>query len=276
MKKLLTTTITALALGITSQATLANGIATTITYDDGTISTAPITELNFNYQSNSTITDSDGNGFLSAGDSIDSIGGAELYNDVVGSALDLSELNAALANNFISGSTPFLALPISGYNSKWAMTFSLNNLSGTFNGSVFDYTSGEIDVYGLYSSTTDFVYDSFESLFTISIDGTTTIAGDINYTGTITDVGSDYFTQTQNGETFGVTLGDIGGTTFVNIDQNAFGSSISPVFAAAGGTQNTGITGHDGTITFSVPEPASIAILGLGLLGFAGARRRKS
>ena len=29
-------------------------------------------------------------------------------------------------------------------------------------------------------------------------------------------------------------------------------------------------------MTFDVPEPASVAILGLGLLGFAGARRRKA
>jgi len=29
-------------------------------------------------------------------------------------------------------------------------------------------------------------------------------------------------------------------------------------------------------VTVSVPEPTSIAILGLGLLGLAGARRRKS
>ncbi|WP_426357919.1 flocculation-associated PEP-CTERM protein PepA [Pseudocolwellia sp. HL-MZ19] len=33
---------------------------------------------------------------------------------------------------------------------------------------------------------------------------------------------------------------------------------------------------HDGHMTFDVPEPASVAILGLGLLGFAGARRRKA
>jgi len=33
---------------------------------------------------------------------------------------------------------------------------------------------------------------------------------------------------------------------------------------------------HDGNVSVSVPEPTSIAILGLGLLGFAGTRRRKS
>ncbi len=33
---------------------------------------------------------------------------------------------------------------------------------------------------------------------------------------------------------------------------------------------------HDGNMTISVPEPTSLAILGLGLLGFAGVRRRKA
>ncbi len=46
-------------------------------------------------------------------------------------------------------------------------------------------------------------------------------------------------------------------------------------YANVGDTQNFTIT-HDGNMTFDVPEPASVAILGLGLLGFAGARRRKA
>lgn len=46
-------------------------------------------------------------------------------------------------------------------------------------------------------------------------------------------------------------------------------------YAAVGGTQDFTVQ-HDANMTIKVPEPTSIAILGLGLLGLAGARRSKS
>lgn len=52
-------------------------------------------------------------------------------------------------------------------------------------------------------------------------------------------------------------------------------SSFTPDYDGGAGVQEFQVV-HDGNLTFSVPEPTSIAILGLGLLGFAGARRRKA
>jgi hypothetical protein len=71
------------------------------------------------------------------------------------------------------------------------------------------------------------------------------------------------------------------------IDQNVNGGAAS-LLAAINGDVAAGYKGTDGadtvyvsaqhnaSLTFNVPEPTSLAILGLGLLGFAGTRRRKS
>ncbi|MBL0711133.1 MAG: PEP-CTERM sorting domain-containing protein [Colwellia sp.] len=48
------------------------------------------------------------------------------------------------------------------------------------------------------------------------------------------------------------------------------------ITSATGNALNISSTAGNAAMRFSVPEPTSIAILGLGLLGFAGARRRKS
>ena len=53
--------------------------------------------------------------------------------------------------------------------------------------------------------------------------------------------------------------------------QDIFGLDFD--YTTPGATQNFQIL-HDGNMTFSVPEPTSVAILGLGLLGFAASRRK--
>lgn len=70
-----------------------------------------------------------------------------------------------------------------------------------------------------------------------------------------------------------------GGLAFGNFDTNSrldgadmvFSSSFQPVQGAPGLLSGTfELTGN------SIPEPSTIALLGLGLLGFAGARKRKA
>jgi len=56
---------------------------------------------------------------------------------------------------------------------------------------------------------------------------------------------------------------------------NMIGFGLSGEFAKTGGVYNTYSTGDGSAHGFAVTEPTSIAIFGLGLLGFAGAARRK-
>ncbi|XPF94612.1 flocculation-associated PEP-CTERM protein PepA [Colwellia sp. RE-S-Sl-9] len=50
---------------------------------------------------------------------------------------------------------------------------------------------------------------------------------------------------------------------------------LLPLYPGGAGSSQTFEIQHDGNMTMTVPEPATVAILGLSLLGFAGMRRRK-
>lgn len=69
---------------------------------------------------------------------------------------------------------------------------------------------------------------------------------------------------------------------FYTLGVSSFTNTTSEISPSAAGFQNGfDITGGGGTLNFikspaSVPEPGSIALLGLGLLGFAAARRKAS
>lgn len=246
----------------------------------GATTTGWLDQLSIVYQSTSTITDAGSygvaDGVLSAGDSILSSGGVS--NNVFNAFADLG---SNVINNFEPAAIGSFGPSNNGYLqgvSPWALTFGFTDLVGTWNGFGFDYTSGTISMY-YYKDGMASVNDLVR-LFDLEVSS----GGD---TGNSTVLGGKLTNFGGAGAVNGVDAGDVFVTKFGTFEDYASLPNNEVFFGASQDTQALGqldfvngvanVSGtHNGSINFQVPEPTSIAILGLGLLGMAGASRRKA
>ena len=217
--------------------------------------------------------------------------GANLIgNDILGLGVVHSDFNDMTTmggiNTFTSAPNIMTLIAEGGFGSGSYLSFGVD-LVGTFGPGGITYTSGTLDLWqGYYDGSAP--EQIMSSTFTsggltagnqdvLSISGATDILKDdvmfFDMNGTPVSF-EDYLAA--------YPLSDIR----LTIDQNVTGGAAS-VAAAVAGSVADGFIGQDGdvvyvsanhnaSLSFAVPEPTSLAILGLGLLGFAGARRRKA
>lgn len=241
----------------------------------GDNTTGWLDQLSIRYESTSTITDAGtygvADGMLSAGDSILSTGG--IFNS---NFTGLSSLASNLVNNFEPAE--IFGGPSNNGLGAWGLTFGFSDLVGTWNGFGFDYTSGTVSMY--YFDTNMTLVSDLVRLFDLDVSN----GGDTGFSTVLSGKVTNFGTGMVNNA---VDAGDVFVTNFGTFEDYASLPSNEVYFAASQDTQNLGnlvfangvanVSGtHNGSINFQVPEPTSIAILGLGLLGMAGASRRKA
>lgn len=248
----------------------------------------PINELVIAYNSQSLVTDN-GDGVLSAGDTIQSFGGygANGFNALT-SGLETLGLGTLGANNVGSfAPNPFPVMD--NYGVDYAFTFFFNDLMGTFNGTDFVYNSGTLQ-FGLVSlnAANTGLALGFHNLFDLSITsgGPQNTAGQAQqvFDGTVGNFANNAendFTLNHSGSAQSLgdwaALGDIRWSSNQTVSAGFAGFPSAPldiVYDTNG--QAVLAANHTGRMSMEVPEPTTLAILGLGLLGMAGASRRKA
>lgn len=203
------------------------------------------------------------------------------------SAGNLIETASTGVGSIVSGTGQFARINYATDNSAdfcpgcdLTFEFSMTTASITSTGGAnFDFTFSDLLLNIYVDPDEDYIPGDALSV----TDGTLWLALSID--GLLTGDGTDIGTGSDKGEGKGNlnvdggfaaayfdTNGEVGGTDF------SFTSSFQAIFDATGAP--TGYLSGDfqlsGESTRVIPEPSTIALLGLGLLGFAGARRRKA
>ncbi len=233
-------------------------------------------EFLFTYDSTTTINDTNGSLSIDAGDLLTTDGGLSV------GGLGTNQITGFLPNETFGNDSN------NGYGgSNWLISFSISGLAGVVNGvsgtgvPLFSYGPGLLELFVTNDGVT---FNNFmdiavtgggatgvSTILTGKADFTNVDAGfnDLFHSGEYSCLGSDSFIDiwTNCGEGAGEMLAI---NFFASFDTNIFVSD----FAFDGIDTFTLTSNHDGSGTFSVPEPSTLALLGGSMLLLGGMKRR--
>lgn len=273
-------------------------------YVGTTNATGWFTEMQFAYNSYSRVQDSNGDGVLTAGDQVYSSGGI-----LGGSPAGAFDFNTNFNDNYISALLQSQIGPdadndgpsSNGYNiGGWQLAIGFNNLRGTVvNNNMIDWQSGTVSFFVTNNKNACKAANNISCMIRL-FDMNVTSGGDIG-NGSIVNGYLDNFNTTNlvNGKLAGSLFGtSYGGAnkSFLDIHNDLVSSGKKMNFGMKVDQNTQSLPNlhsynpvtkefvfqkatHSGRVSVdvskAVSEPASLAMLGLGLIGLIGARRRQ-
>lgn len=266
--KLIKSLVAVAALSVSAYAVSAPTFYFTDTPLGGAVTNLAFTELTISSTTPSvfTMTDANGNGVVDSGDSF-------------------LESGLTYGMNFKNGASIYPA-GVSKLGVNYELWAVFNPLAGVLTASGVAFGPSAVSFY--YDSTANGAFDTTTLLGTLSNYSGGCTLGNCVLNTQYNKVGPNgVITKTLNpaGVDFGLPLSGDGlrvdfNYDITDINGNPLGADITAVFgksyAGGPGSNFTILATHDGSVHLTVvPEPASLTLLGIGLLGFGMSSRRK-